>query len=128
MAIPPRILLPCVTAACLAIVGGCGGGPGAESSTEEATISGTVTVLGKPATKGQVIFDPSNINRPQAPIRTAEIGADGAYRATTLVGSNAVTVVVPRPPRPTEGMSPEFGLDVQPGENTLDISLPMTDQ
>ncbi|MEJ7638902.1 MAG: hypothetical protein WKF75_13260 [Singulisphaera sp.] len=112
-------------AACL--VTGCGEGkPSATSSTREATVQGTVTVLGKPATKGQVTFDPRNINRPQAVIRTAEIGKDGAYRVTTLVGPNTISINVPRPPRPMPGMSPELGLDVKPGENTRDIALPVT--
>ncbi len=125
MLIASRCLISFCTAACLAIGGGCNGmKPAADSSTAEATVKGTVTVLGKPATKGQVIFDPTNINRPDARIRTAEIGADGTYQVTTLVGPNSITVSVPRPPRPMEGMSAEFGLDVKPGENTRDISLP----
>src|SRR5919107_1535589 len=127
--ITSRCFLSFCTAAGLAIGGGCGDAkPAAESSTAEATVKGTVTVLGRPATKGQVIFDPTNINRPDAQVCTAEIGADGTYLATTLVGPNSITVIVPKPPRPMEGMNPEFGLDVQPGENTLDISLPRTDQ
>jgi hypothetical protein len=126
--ITSRCFISSCTAACLAIGGGCGDRkPAAESSTAEATVKGTVTVLGKPATKGQVVFDPTNINRPDAKVRTAEIGAGGTYQATTLVGPNSVSIIVPRPSRPTEGMSPEFGLDVKPGENTLDISPPKTD-
>jgi len=114
-------------AACLATGGGCGEGkPSATSSTREATVKGTVTVLGKPATKGRVTFDPRNINRPDAVIRTAEIGKDGAYRVTTLVGPNTISINVPRPPRPMRGMSPELGLEVRPGENTRDIALPVT--
>ena len=122
--------LALVWAGCLATVGGGGcseGRPSATSTTQEATVKGRVTVLGKPATKGRVTFDPRNINRPDARIQTAEIGDDGAYRVTTLVGPNTITVNVPRPPRPMPGMSPEIGLDVQPGENTRDIALPVTD-
>lgn len=111
---------------CLAMVAGCGGGgaPPAESSLEKGTVEGRVTIKGKPATKGRVVFDPTNINRRDAEIATADIGSDGTYKTTTAVGRNSVTVVVPRPPGPAEGMSPEIGFDVKPGDNALDFDLP----
>jgi len=122
-----RIVAP-LAVAFLAIGGGCDAGkPATESSTQEATVKGKVTVLGKPATKGRVTFDPSNISRPGAQVRTAEIQADGTYQVTTLVGPNSISVNVPKPARPTPGMSPEFGHVVTPGENTFDITLPKTD-
>jgi hypothetical protein len=73
---------------------GCGGGsaPAVSSSMTEATVSGTVTIKGKPATGGQILFDPSNINRRDARPRTAAIGKDGSYTVTTLVGENLVSV------------------------------------
>ncbi|MEJ7639981.1 MAG: hypothetical protein WKF75_18915 [Singulisphaera sp.] len=52
------------------IVGwGCGEGkPSVESSETEATVTGKVTIRGKPATKGSVMFDLSNsCARPSAP-------------------------------------------------------------
>jgi len=117
-----------LAAACLAIGGSCSGGkPPVDSTTEEATVKGKVTVLGKLATKGQVTFDPTNIKRPNAAIRSAEIGADGTYQVTTLVGANSVVISVPRQGMPLLGMAPELGIDVKPGENTLDIALPMED-
>lgn len=116
--------LTLLTAACLVMGGGCGDGrPPVESSTEEATVKGTVTVLGKPATGGNLTFDPSNVKRQDVPIRTTEIREDGTYQITTLVGMNSVSVNVPRGPKNPQ-MSGELGYDVQSGENMLDIPLP----
>ncbi len=75
---------------------GCGSGaPSVSSSTEEVTVKGTVTIGGKPATSGEVIFDPSNVNRKFAASRTAAIGADGSYTVTTLYGENKISVWAP---------------------------------
>jgi len=104
---------------------GCGSGaPYAESSLTEATVSGRVTLQGKPATKGQVIFDPANVKRRTEPARTAEIRKDGTYEVTTLIGANRVTVAIPG--RVTKTGSPYVQqiCDVQPGSNTLDIPIP----
>src|SRR4051794_21185477 len=76
---------------------GCGGGgsaPAVSSSLTEATVSGTVTIKGKPATKGDVTFDPANSQRNVA-ARSAPIGADGTYTVTTLLGGNTVRVTSP---------------------------------
>ncbi|WP_165068833.1 hypothetical protein [Paludisphaera rhizosphaerae] len=117
------------TAACLAIVAGCGdGAPPAESTTEQATVQGKITIKGKPATKGQVVFDPRNINRRDAKIATADIGADGTYKTTTAIGRNSVTVVVPHSMKSAEGMTPELGFEVKAGNNTLDVELPYKPQ
>ena len=79
---------------------GCGdGAPPVESSEAEATVAGTVKVRGKPATKGTVTFDPSNIRRKNATARSAPIGKDGAYSITTLVGQNVVSVTTPETER-----------------------------
>jgi hypothetical protein len=112
--------------ACGLAAAGCGPVvPHAESSLEEATVTGRVLSSGKPITKGRVIFDPANINRSKVAARTAEIGPDGAYQITTLVGENRVTVAIP-------GWRPKAGApyiqqiyDVRQGrENRLDIPLP----
>src|SRR3954464_13032273 len=73
---------------------GCGGGgtPSVSGSSQEVPVKGTVTIQGKPTTGGEIIFDPSNIKRPDAKARTAPIGKDGSYTITTLVGENTVTV------------------------------------
>jgi hypothetical protein len=109
----------------LAVVG-CGpGGPRVESSRTEAVVTGRVESEGKPITRGQVIFDPANVNRPGESARTAEIGPDGTYRVTTLIGENRVTVAIP-------GRRPKAGApyvqqvcDVKAGqENIFPITVP----
>jgi hypothetical protein len=76
--------------------GGCGDGtPSVSSSTQEVTVKGTVTIKGKPATDGEIVFDPSNINRKAFTSRSAKIAPDGSYAITTLVGENMVTVQGP---------------------------------
>lgn len=106
----------------LASAWGCGdGAPSVATSTEEAAVKGKVTFNGKPVTKGEVVFDPANHLRKTATSRSAPLGADGAYSATTLVGENQVFVNSPQL-RKTETAT--IGYDVQPGENTFDIDLP----
>ncbi|WP_337177289.1 hypothetical protein [Paludisphaera sp.] len=101
---------------------GCGdGAPSVETSTAEATVQGKVTFNGKPVTKGEVTFDPSNHLRKNATTRSAALGADGTYTATTLVGANQVFVNSPEL-RKTEVGTIEY--DVRAGDNTLDIALP----
>jgi hypothetical protein len=104
---------------------GCGGGsaPSVSSSTAEATVSGTVTIKGKPATKGEVSFDPANINR-NVGARTAQLNADGTYTVTTLLGGNVVRVATPETARDPVMKFNETTIDVQSGTNTLDIVLP----
>jgi hypothetical protein len=65
------------------------------TSTEEATVKGTVIIKGKPATKGIVMFDPSNYKRKDAALRTTPLKNDGTYEIKTLVGLNTVKVTGP---------------------------------
>jgi hypothetical protein len=105
---------------------GCDGGgtaPPVSSSRTEATVSGKVTIKGRPATKGQVIFDSANISRKDVAPVSAPIGSDGAYSAKTLVGENRVTVQSPELTTP-ELQYNESTFDVQSGDNKLDIALP----
>jgi hypothetical protein len=97
--------------------------PYAESSLAEATVSGRVSSQGKAVTKGQVIFDPANVNRKTVVARTAEIRNDGTYEVTTLIGANRVTVAIPG--RTTKSGFPYFQqmYDVKSDRNTLDIPL-----
>jgi len=111
---------------CGLTAGGCGSGaPYAESSKTEATVTGRVTSQGKPVTKGQVIFDPANINRPTETARMAEIGKDGTYEVTTLIGENRVTVAIPARPKKKVG-TPHVQkvCNVQSGSNSFDIEAP----
>jgi hypothetical protein len=110
--------------ALLPIGWGCGGGPPpVESSTEEAKVVGHVRIKGKPATRGMIVFDPTNVARKMAPVRKAEIKSDGTYSITALIGDNTVRV---------EGSEAEkagvqfdsVAVDVHRGENELAIALP----
>ena len=85
------------------------------------TVSGKVTLEGKPVSGGEISFDPSNVERPMEPPRMAPIGEDGTYKITTLVGDNTVTVSSPAANQ-TRDTSQKV-ISVQPGENTADIEL-----
>jgi hypothetical protein len=121
-----RRLLPALAATSTLMVAawGCGGGaPPVTSDTTEATVKGTVTINGKPATKGKVVFDPANYRRKDANARPADIGKDGTYSVTTLVGGNTVRVEGPEAEKAGAAyMSIDF--DVAAGDNTLNITLP----
>jgi hypothetical protein len=117
----PRILILALLT--LAMFCGCGGGPAATSTTEEATVKGTVTINGKPATGGTVEFDPSNINRREAPHGKCEIGKDGSYSVKTLVGENSIMISGPEVTAAKIDMAKKF-LDVKSGENDFPITLP----
>ena len=104
---------------------GCGSStPDAESSLTEATVTGRVVTSGKPIAKGQMIFDPANVNRPREAARTAEIARDGTYQVTTLIGDNRVTVAIPGRPRKAGSPYIQQIYRVHPGENQLDITVP----
>jgi hypothetical protein len=93
---------------------------------EEATVKGTVRVRGKPVTNGRVSFRTSNINRPTAPTKEAEIQKDGTYAIKTLVGANFVEVSCKEilTPRNRDLVENEQMVTIRSGENTLDIDLP----
>lgn len=105
---------------------GCGGSqaPSVSSSTEEATVRGTVTVHGKAPTKGEVVFDPSNVNRKGVTARTAQINSGGTYEVKTLVGENSVTVRSPEVDKDQTLSTNQKMVDVKPGENSVPIELP----
>jgi hypothetical protein len=70
---------------------GCGDGkPSTDTSLNEATVTGTVSVKGVPATGGTILFNPSNSGR-IVPARTAEIQPDGRYTVKTYTGDNQVS-------------------------------------
>jgi hypothetical protein len=102
--------------------------PGLSSSTEEATVTGTVRVRGKPVTNGEITFRSSNVNRRGAPTKNAPIGKDGRYTITTLVGENFVMVVCKELFKRENQMLLDLEdgqtVKVGPGENTIDIDLP----
>ncbi|MDG3007991.1 hypothetical protein [Paludisphaera mucosa] len=79
-------------AACLLSAGCETSAPAVSGSTAEVTVRGTVKIHGRPAGGGEILFDPSNVKRKFAPIRSAAIGPDGAYTVTTLYGENKISI------------------------------------
>jgi hypothetical protein len=106
---------------------GCSGGgatPSVSSATEEATVTGVVTVNGQPPAHGEITFDPTNINRPTASPRSVKVDTDGKYSVKTLVGENSVTVHGPTIDK-DPGLSTNSRIvDVKPGTNSVPIELP----
>jgi hypothetical protein len=94
------------------------------ASSEEANVKGRVTIRGKPATGGEISFDPANTKRPNEIARRAAIGKDGTYTVKTLVGNNAVRISFPGMERDRELGSAEQSFEVKPGENQFDFQLP----
>jgi hypothetical protein len=120
-----RVLAPgLVGPALLYLAGlGCDSRPAVDTSTTEATVKGTVTVKGKPATKGKVVFDPSNYKRKNEAIRTADIGPGGTYEIKTLVGTNSVKVDSPEAAK-AASLYDTYTYDVPSGTSTFDIVIP----
>jgi hypothetical protein len=112
----------------LALSGGCGDNVSStvSGSMEEATVKGTVRVRGKPVNNGMITFRTSNINRPNAPLKEAKINKDGTYTITTLVGGNMVEVTCKEvlSARNRDLIENERMVQVQPGENTIDVDIP----
>ncbi|WP_165072234.1 hypothetical protein [Paludisphaera rhizosphaerae] len=109
----------------LSVVLGCGEGkPPVDTSTEEATVKGTVTLRGKPIAKGNIRFDPSNHLRRDATARSAPIQPDGTYEVKTLVGMNRVTFLVPELTRDPSLQDVSLDCEVKAGDNSFDAALP----
>jgi len=107
------------------VVAGCGEGkPSVASSTQEAKVTGTVTIRGKPMKGGEIIFDPANYQRKDAAKRTGKINDDGTYEVTTLVGHNTVLLQGPAITKePGLGYANKT-IEVESGGSKLDIELP----
>jgi hypothetical protein len=111
------------TAAFLLVAWGCGEGkPPVSTDTTEVTVKGTVTVNDKPATKGEVVFDPANYLRKDVSARKANIGADGTYTIKTLYGGNTVRVLGPDAEKAGSSYA-SWDCDAKEGM-TFDIHLP----
>ncbi|HWE39285.1 MAG TPA: hypothetical protein VG406_22235, partial [Isosphaeraceae bacterium] len=94
--LPSRTVGLMSTATVFVAVWGCGdSAPSTDTSSTPATVSGTITLKGKPATQGKVTFNPANVNRKTVPSATVDIGKDGSYKVSTLTGENTVTVDTP---------------------------------
>jgi len=114
------------TSATLVALAGCGeGAPPVSSSTAEATVHGTVTYKGKPVTEGEIRFDPTNVQRRNAPIVTAPIGKDGTYSVKTLVGENSVSFILPALTKSDPSLAYATLQYTAPGgDSTYDVQLP----
>lgn len=125
-----RIDIGGLVVAALVAGGGCGNpdAPNVSGSTEEAAVKGTVSVHGKPVTNGEISFRSFNINRPDAPLKTAKIGKDGTYTIQALIGDNVVEVSCKEitSPKNRDLMDNEQPVMIRSGEQTLDIELPST--
>jgi hypothetical protein len=116
--------LTSVALAAAAVVPGAGcGGPAATASLDEATVHGTVSVKGKPATRGKVIFNPANKNRKQVGSVEAAIAKDGTYTLKTLVGRNLITVMTPETTKDPALQYFNRRFDVAGGDNTCPIDV-----
>jgi hypothetical protein len=114
------------TSLVLIVIWGCGDDPPAVTSSKtQATVKGTVTVKGKLASSGSVIFDGANFERKDVGPVTAKIGPDGGYSLQAYVGENRVTVsgkeLIDQAP---EIQFERLSFDVQGGDNTYNIDLP----
>jgi hypothetical protein len=115
-------------AALLTALAGCSAAPDRESSTEDATVTGTVKVRGKLLDGGELNFSAVNPNR-KVEMRKATIGKDGTYTAKAYIGLNTVTVF-PRKPKTKQEGKDFFGVNyeeksvtVKSGENTADLEF-----
>ncbi len=120
----PRGMVP-VWLAALLISSGCDDGtPSVSSSREQATVKGSVTVLGKRPRSGKVVFDPSNVRRKDTVSVSADIAEDGTYAISTLVGENRINVVTPEAKKDPKLQFLTVDYEVQRGENAYDIVIP----
>jgi hypothetical protein len=116
------LLVASACAGALFLGGGCDS-PKATSSSAEATVHGTITVKGKPATSGKVSFNPANINRKDATTATADISKDGTYTVKTLVGGNMVTVTTPETQKDPVLQYNRVQYNAAAGDNTYNIEV-----
>ena len=110
-------------------VGGCGGaekaGGGAAAAPKvEATVSGTVTVKGKAASKGRLTFEPLGANGIPTGSHVAQVSKDGAYTVTTATGSNDVTISGTGDAAVDSSYN-KMTFEVKPGSNALNVDLPL---
>ncbi len=121
MRLPARTLTSLSSACLFCLAIGCEGRPQGDTSTTEATVKGVVRIAGQLAKEGEIMFDPTNIDRKHARVEVAKINADGTYEAKTLTGWNTVSLsgsIVKKKPF-LERL--EKRLQVKSGENTFDF-------
>jgi hypothetical protein len=110
------VILACATP-------GCGDGkPWVDKSQTEATVSGIVSVKGKPADGGKILFNGNSSGR-SVPIRTAEIGRDGSYTIKAFTGVNQVSFDGDIASKNRGVGLVKEACDVASGENKADFDL-----
>jgi hypothetical protein len=124
-----RVSIAWMAAVVLVATSGCGSNPAASgltSSMEEATLKGMVRVNGKAVNNGTVSFRTAHINRPNSPTKNVDIGKDGTYSVTTVVGENYVEVTCKElnTKQTKKFLGSEQLIMVKSGENDVDIELP----
>jgi hypothetical protein len=96
--------------------------PELDGSKDQVSVSGTVTVGGKTATGGDVIFDPKTSSRSDVADVKAPIGKDGTYTAKTYVGTNHISVSAPDM---TDQQKAQFTMKIiQPSDSKVDVAIP----
>lgn len=116
-----------VASAALMAAWGCGESRQGDRGTTpkaEATVTGKVTINGKPAQKGHITFEPLDANGLPTGSKAAEVGKDGTYTITTQTGSNDITAASTGDPAADASYN-KTNFDVQPGSNTLNLDLPI---
>jgi hypothetical protein len=84
-----RPIVALMPAILMALAQGCSDTPAVDTSQIEVPVTGVVMVKGKPASGGQISFNPSNRDRKVSAF-TAPIGQDGSYSIKTYTGENEV--------------------------------------
>jgi hypothetical protein len=116
-----------VTSAAMIAAWGCGGAREADQGAApkaEATVTGKVTIKGRPAEKGRITFEPLGANGMPAGSNVAQVGKDGTYTVTTKTGPNDVTASATGDPAADSSYN-KTSFEVQPGTNTLNLDLPI---
>ncbi|MFO0907849.1 MAG: hypothetical protein U0794_05720 [Isosphaeraceae bacterium] len=96
--------------------------PSVETSLEEATVKGLVSIQGKPVTHGEVTFDAANYLRRDVQARTVPIQKDGSYTISTPIGENRVTLTTPETAKGRLATQ-EIHCQVKEGSNDFNIDV-----
>ena len=99
---------------------------GAMTAGEILTLKGstaaTVTVGGKTATGGDVIFDPKTSSSSSVAVVKSPIGKDGSYTAKTYVGTNHISVSAPE--ATAEQKAANLTKVLQKTDTKVDVAIP----
>ena len=94
---------PIMLTAAMAVISGCSAAPDRESSTDDATVTGTVGCRGKLLDGGEHQLQCRQSQSQGRDGRKASIGKDGTFTAKAYLGLNTVTVFPPKPRNKQQG-------------------------